>query len=250
MADTLMKLDVPELGVREFNPDTYLTASVLTHVKQWYGELGVYWAFQVALGNGHPDAVACAIWAIRKVEGVQPNPDPGPAGNMEDFSIPRVAFAPNRPDGAKGVRFPLKWDGEEFVLEGDEVFTRKTMKLIGKWYPPLMNVNAFAQSLAMGDPDAARCAVWIALRAAKRDHPKRPDELPDFSVGVVVVKPNQVDTDDEDYVPLPPPPLEVEETSPLDTTRPPDSSSTAIPLGSGPNGSPLSDTSATSDEAS
>lgn len=205
---TFIKIDVPDLGVREFRPDEYLTAGVLSHVKNWYGDLGLYWPFQVALNNGDPDAAACAIWAVRRHEDVQPNPDPGPNGTIEDFSIPRVVFRPNRPEGRqdKGLRFPMLPPGEdEVVLDCDEHLTRKVMRMVKRWYPEFATVNGFTQRLNLGDPDAARCALWIAKRAAGREVPKRPEEMGDFSIGTVVVKPNMPDEDDEDYVaPTPP----------------------------------------------
>lgn len=82
---------------------TGLTRSMLSHFKQWYGQdygQRVLFIQKVILQDG--DAVACAIWAVRRQEGISPNPDPR---NMPDFDPDDVllTFEEEEPDEA-----PLK----------------------------------------------------------------------------------------------------------------------------------------------
>lgn len=83
----LFRIGLPE-GTFEL---TGLTRSMLAHFKQWYGEQygqRVMFIQKVILQDA--DAVACAIWAVRKQEGITPNPDPK---NMPDFDPDDVLLA-------------------------------------------------------------------------------------------------------------------------------------------------------------
>jgi hypothetical protein len=69
----------------EFNAHKDLTVGNLRHIKQWYGpELGRWSPFILALGQGDPDAWACAIWIVRRKAGETNVPEPN---MMPDFAI-------------------------------------------------------------------------------------------------------------------------------------------------------------------
>lgn len=67
-----------------FTPALDLKTSILRQIKFWYGlPMGTYVGFTVALSQGDPDAVACAVWASRKLSGEQNVPEP----NTMDFAV-------------------------------------------------------------------------------------------------------------------------------------------------------------------
>ncbi len=66
-----------------FDPFRDLTVSTLRHIKQWYGpELGRLGPFVLAFGQGDPDAIACAVWVVRRKAGENP-PEPSRAPDIE-----------------------------------------------------------------------------------------------------------------------------------------------------------------------
>ena len=68
-----------------FDPNRDLTLRTLRHIKGWYGrELGTFTAFNSALGEGDPDALACVIWICRTKAG---ETNVRPPQEMEDFAI-------------------------------------------------------------------------------------------------------------------------------------------------------------------
>ena len=94
-SDNNMTLELPE-GEYEFNYRQHLTASILRHVKGWYPRTNLWQSlpFRIQLGNGEPNAACCAIWAIKRLEGITPNPEPTrlatKLGDPSDFPIGKV----------------------------------------------------------------------------------------------------------------------------------------------------------------
>jgi hypothetical protein len=100
MASQSLTIKLPE-GEYEFSADKHLTRLVLSHFKSWYGaDYATYWSFQQKLLMGDGDAVACAIWAVRRANGFTPNPDPT---HMPDFSIGDVFIQQNLDDEAEAT---------------------------------------------------------------------------------------------------------------------------------------------------
>ena len=225
--DKKMTLALPE-GELEFDADRYLTRSILSHIKSWYPDdrgLGTYWGFQQNLGTGDPDAVACAIWTVRKKEGYSPNPEPRSfgrkIGDADDFAVGQVAIKPNRRAGLDPPRWQLKLDDdEEYTLDMDEDVKCSHLRQISKWYPGLGTFASLYINLLRGDPDAVACAIWL-VRSARGVNPNpNPRDLEDFSVGVVSAAPNLTDVFDE---PVSPP--KESKTEPLSDGIQPSSSS-------------------------
>ena len=67
-----------------FDPNQDLTLRRLRAVKGWYKELGSFSAFNTALGQGDPDALACLIWICKQKAGEVNVREPM---MMEDFAI-------------------------------------------------------------------------------------------------------------------------------------------------------------------
>lgn len=88
-----------------FDPNRDLTLRNLRLIKGWYGrELGSFTAFNAALGEGDPDALACVIWICRTKAGDSNVPEPQ---RMEDFSIvddfyKEFEFVPDAEDPTAG----------------------------------------------------------------------------------------------------------------------------------------------------
>ena len=77
MADTPRWKIVVDGNEYIFDPFRDLTIVTLRHIKQWYGpELGRLGPFVIAFGQGDPDAIACAIWAVRRKAGEVGVPEP------------------------------------------------------------------------------------------------------------------------------------------------------------------------------
>ena len=243
--DKKMMLVLPE-GEFEFDPDRYLTRSHLSHIKGWFpnSDLWQYWGFQQALGVGDPDAVACAMWMVRRKEGfTQNNPEPRSfarkIGAPDDFSVGKVIIAPNRRPDLDPPRWQLKLDeDEEYTLDMDEHVTCAMLRQIAKWYSHLGTFAGLYIQLLRGDPDAVACAIWLVRTVHGVQPNPNPREMDDFSVGVVSASPNLSDVFDEP-VSLP---KETTGSSPKAGTPTKDitDSSTETQTNSGLDGSPAS----------
>ena len=216
--DKRMTIVLPE-GQYDFDADTLLTRSVLSHVKGWFPntDLGTFWGLQQNLGVGDPDAAACAAWIVRRKEGFSPNPEPRNfarrAGDPNDFAVGAAVIAPNRRSDLDPPRWVLRLDGEEYVLDLDADVYCSQLRQIAKWYPQLGTFAGLYINLLRGDPDSVACAIWLARSKHGVNPNPSPRDIEDFSVGVVSAAPNLPDEFDEPSIGVPDP-TETGKTSP------------------------------------
>ncbi len=59
-----------------FSPLSHLTLGPHRQIKQWFPDLGTYRGFMAAFTAGDPDAIACALWLVRRAEGEMNVPEP------------------------------------------------------------------------------------------------------------------------------------------------------------------------------
>ena len=69
--------------------------------------------------------------------------------------------------------------------------TVSVLRHIKGWYPDLARALTLIQRVSLGDPRAARCAIWIVRRAEGTPGLVEPSRLPDFPVGKVTMAKNR-----------------------------------------------------------
>lgn len=242
-ADRKTILDIPDVGEREFDADRLLTRSALSHFKNWFpqSELWQYWGFQAQLSVGDPDAVSCAIWALKRHDGYSPNPEPKSygrkVGDPADFLVGKVVIAPNRREGVDPPRwkFRLEDSDEDLVLDLDEHLKASHLRTIQKRYPHLGSFAGLYLNLLRGDPDAVAAGIWVARLAANIQPNPLPWDMEDFSVGSVSAQHNLADDDDAFVNPPDPTETGVPLTGGIPTTST-TGPSTGTPTNSGGDG--------------
>jgi hypothetical protein len=87
--------------------------------------------------------------------------------------------------------------GEDEYVFSPEMLTQSRLSKVKEWYPqrgpfepPIYRYNDFITAFFDGDPDAAKCAVWIARKAAGEPNPPEPQQMEDFSLAQWI-KPGQ-----------------------------------------------------------
>jgi hypothetical protein len=73
--------------------------------------------------------------------------------------------------------------GENEYVFSPEMLTQSRLSKIKEWMgPEIGRYNNFIEAFFEGDPDAAKCAVWVARRAAGEPNPPEPNQMEDFSL--------------------------------------------------------------------
>lgn len=73
--------------------------------------------------------------------------------------------------------------GEKEYVFSPEMLTQARLSQIKSWYgKEIGRYNNFIEAFFEGDPDAAKCAVWVAMKAAGEPNPPEPMSLGDFSL--------------------------------------------------------------------
>ena len=211
--DRQMTIVFPDGSEHVFDADRLLTRSVLSHIKSWYGSddraLGTFWGFQSALGVGDADAATCALWALRRHEGITPNADPRSyakkIGDPADFAIGKAVIAKNR----RADLDPPKWqfqldEGEPLTLDMDNDVMCSHLRAVRKRYPHCATYAGLYINLLRGDGDAVATGIWIAKLAAGITPNPLPWDMDDFAVGSVSAMHNLPDDDDQFVEPADP----------------------------------------------
>jgi hypothetical protein len=109
--------------------------------------------------------------------------------------------------------------GEHEYVFAPEMLTQSRLSQVKQWYgKELGRYNNFIEAFFEGDPDAAKCAVWVARKAAGEPSPPEPNQMEDFSLAQWI-KPGETAVEDESEAN----PTELPPT--LDTTETPTNSS-------------------------
>jgi hypothetical protein len=109
--------------------------------------------------------------------------------------------------------------GEHEYVFAPEMLTQSRLSQVKSWYgKELGRYNNFIEAFFEGDPDAAKCAVWVARKAAGEPSPPEPNQMEDFSLAQWI-KPGETAVEEEaEANPTEQPPT-------LDTTETPTNSS-------------------------
>jgi hypothetical protein len=90
---------------------------------------------------------------------------------------------------AERLQWKLTYEDKEYIFDPRKMLTVSALIKIKEWYGPELGRNmTFQGALLQQDPQAALCAIWLALKARGEAVPERPDQLPDFSVGELFEK--------------------------------------------------------------
>jgi hypothetical protein len=109
--------------------------------------------------------------------------------------------------------------GEREYVFSPEMLTQSRLSKIKEWFgPEIGRYNNFIAAFFEGDPDAAKCAVWVARKAAGEPSPPEPPQMEDFSLAQWI-KPGETAEDETEGNPT-----EGEELPTPDTTGIPTSS--------------------------
>ena len=80
------------------------------------------------------------------------------------------------------AEFKLSVGEHEYVF-APEMLTQSRLSKVKEWYgSEIGRYNNFIEAFFEGDPDAAKCAVWVARKAAGEASPPEPRQMEDFSL--------------------------------------------------------------------
>ena len=87
--------------------------------------------------------------------------------------------------------------GEQEYVFAPEMLTQSRLSHIKSWYgSEIGRYNNFIEAFFEGDPDAAKCAVWVARKAAGEPNPPEPMSMEDFSLAQWI-KPGETAVEEE-----------------------------------------------------
>jgi hypothetical protein len=88
--------------------------------------------------------------------------------------------------------------GEHEYVFSPEMLTQSRLSKIKEWYgKELGRYNNFIEAFFEGDPDAAKCAVWVARKAAGEPNPPEPNQMEDFSLASWIKPGETVEAEEE-----------------------------------------------------
>jgi hypothetical protein len=105
------------------------------------------------------------------------------------------------------AEFKLTVGATEYVFD-PKMLTQSRLSQIKAWYgAEIGRYNNFIEAFFEGDPDAAKCAVWVARKAAGEPNPPEPMQMEDFSMAQWIKPGETAEVEDEsEGKPTDPPP--------------------------------------------
>jgi hypothetical protein len=89
--------------------------------------------------------------------------------------------------------------GEHEYVFAPEMLTQSRLSQVKQWYgKELGRYNNFIEAFFEGDPDAAKCAVWVARKHAGEANPPEPNQMEDFSLAQWIKPGGTADVEGED----------------------------------------------------
>jgi hypothetical protein len=119
------------------------------------------------------------------------------------------------------IRWLLTVDDQKYPFNMKMVTAEALLHIKGWYGKELGRYNNFLEAFSEGDPDAAKCAIWIARRAAGEVEVPEPKKI-DGSFSLT----QWLDVEDDE-------PEEAEAPNPTGATSPPTPVSTETPISSG-----------------
>jgi hypothetical protein len=94
--------------------------------------------------------------------------------------------------------------GEHEYVFSPEMLTQSRLSKVKEWYgTEIGRYNNFIEAFFEGDPDAAKCAVWVARTVAGEAAPE-PRQMEDFSLAQWI-KPGETAAEEQEANPTDPP---------------------------------------------